>query len=152
MWTAATQAQVFLYPPRLFRPGPPAGGEEFPSGNGASTSFATPGWTPQWASVERGTLTIAGRAISSLIQTQGLGDLYRIYTTAQQDGLDYNLAYIGADFQRRTQGRFRYRVYEARCLSTATSWRARVIPGTRRRQALTAAKSPDSTPPAKKLK
>jgi hypothetical protein len=48
--------------------------------------------------VERSTLTIAGRAISSLIQSQGLGDLYRIYLTAQQDGLDYNLAYIGADF------------------------------------------------------
>jgi hypothetical protein len=53
---------------------------------------------PDWAAVERSTLTIAGRAISSLIQSQGLGDLYRIYLTAQQDGLDYNLAYIGADF------------------------------------------------------
>jgi hypothetical protein len=31
-------------------------------------------------------------------QAQELGDLYRIYTTAQQDGLDYNLAYIDADF------------------------------------------------------
>ncbi|MCB1822486.1 MAG: patatin family protein, partial [Candidatus Competibacteraceae bacterium] len=54
---------------------------------------------PQWASVERSTLSIAGRAISSLIQTQGIGDLYRIYLTAQQDGLDYHLAYIGADFK-----------------------------------------------------
>jgi predicted acylesterase/phospholipase RssA len=53
---------------------------------------------PEWAQVERRTLTIAGRAISSLIQTQGVGDLYRIYLTAQRDGLDFNLAYIPASF------------------------------------------------------
>jgi hypothetical protein len=53
---------------------------------------------PEWASVQRSTLGIVGRAISTLIQSQGLGDLYRLYLTAQHDGLDYNLAYIGADF------------------------------------------------------
>jgi predicted patatin/cPLA2 family phospholipase len=52
----------------------------------------------EWAQVDRRTLTIAGRAISSLIQTQGIGDLYRIYLTAQKDGLDYNLAYIPSSF------------------------------------------------------
>ena len=53
---------------------------------------------PDWASVERSTLTIAGRAISSLIQTQGVGDLDRLYLVAKKDGVDFNLAYIGADF------------------------------------------------------
>jgi predicted acylesterase/phospholipase RssA len=53
---------------------------------------------PDWAQVERRTLSIAGRAISSLIHTQGVGDLYRIYLTAQRDGLDFNLAYIPAQF------------------------------------------------------
>ncbi len=53
---------------------------------------------PDWAQVDRRTLTIAGRAISSMIQTQGIGDLYRIYVTAQRDGLDYNLAYIPPSF------------------------------------------------------
>ena len=53
---------------------------------------------PDWAQVERGAMPIAGRAISSLIQTQGLGDLYRIYLTTQRDGVDYNLAYIPASF------------------------------------------------------
>lgn len=52
-----------------------------------------------WASVERRTMSIAGRAVSSLIQYQGVGDLYRIYATTQRDGVDYNLAYIGADFR-----------------------------------------------------
>jgi hypothetical protein len=53
---------------------------------------------PDWVEVERQTLSIAGRAISSLIQAQGVGDLYKIYTTAQRDGLDYNLAYIPKSF------------------------------------------------------
>lgn len=53
---------------------------------------------PDWASVERNTMSIAGRAISSLIHTQGIGDLYRIYLTTQQDGVDYNLAFMGTDF------------------------------------------------------
>jgi hypothetical protein len=53
---------------------------------------------PDWASTQRSTLDIAGRAISSLIQSQGLGDLYRIYLLARRDGLDYNLAFIGDDF------------------------------------------------------
>jgi len=53
---------------------------------------------PDWYTVERRTLNIAGRAISSLIHYQGIGDLYRLYLTAQKDGVDYNLAYIGEDF------------------------------------------------------
>ncbi len=53
---------------------------------------------PEWAQVERSTMTIAGRAISSLIHTQGIGDLYRIYLTAQRDGVDFNLAYIPDSF------------------------------------------------------
>ncbi len=43
-------------------------------------------------------MNIAGRAISSLIHSQGIGDLYRIYLQAQKDGLDYNLAYIPDEF------------------------------------------------------
>lgn len=53
---------------------------------------------PEWASVQRWTLSIAGRAISSLMQTQGIGDLYRIYLIAQRDHVDYNLAFIPPTF------------------------------------------------------
>jgi hypothetical protein len=53
---------------------------------------------PNWAQVERSTMGIAGRAITSLIQTQGLGDLYRIYLTTRRDGFDFNLAYIPKTF------------------------------------------------------
>jgi hypothetical protein len=46
----------------------------------------------------RRTIDIAARAISSLIQTQGFGDLFRIYMTSQRDGFDFNLAFIGSEF------------------------------------------------------
>lgn len=39
------------------------------------------------------------RAISSLKQTQGVGDLYRIYHTTQVDGVSFNLACIGSNFK-----------------------------------------------------
>jgi len=54
---------------------------------------------PEWAEVDRRTLPIAMRAITCLIQYQGIGDLYRIFTIAQRDGVDYNLAYIPATFR-----------------------------------------------------
>jgi hypothetical protein len=43
-------------------------------------------------------MSIAGRAIASLIHTQGIGDLYRIYATAQRDGVDFNLTFIPSTF------------------------------------------------------
>jgi len=54
---------------------------------------------PEWAEVDRQTLPIAMRAIACLIQYQGIGDLYRIFTITQRDKVDYNLAYIPASFQ-----------------------------------------------------
>ncbi|APG28989.1 patatin [Syntrophotalea acetylenivorans] len=53
---------------------------------------------PEWSQVERRTLSIVGRAISSLIQTQGIGDLDRIYLIAKRDEADFNLAFIPATF------------------------------------------------------
>ncbi len=53
---------------------------------------------PDWADTERQTMSIAGRAVSSLIQNQGFGDLYRIYATTQRDDVDFNLAYIPSFF------------------------------------------------------
>ena len=53
---------------------------------------------PDWAQVERRTMSIAGRALAALIHSQGIGDLYRIYATAERDGVDFNLAFIPANF------------------------------------------------------
>ena len=52
----------------------------------------------EWAQVDRRTMSIVGRAISSLIQSQGLGDLYRIYLEALRDNVDFNLAHIPPEF------------------------------------------------------
>ena len=53
---------------------------------------------PDWAHVERSTMSIAGRSIAALIHSQGIGDTYRIYATAQRDGVDFNLAFIPSTF------------------------------------------------------
>jgi predicted patatin/cPLA2 family phospholipase len=61
---------------------------------------------PEWADVERRTLSIAGRAVSTMIHTSGSNDLLRIYFVTQRDGVDYNLAYIGRDFSTPHPGDF----------------------------------------------
>ncbi len=53
---------------------------------------------PIYEAVPRRTLPIAQRAISTLIKTQGVGDLYRIYLGCERDDLDFHLAYIPGDF------------------------------------------------------
>lgn len=50
--------------------------------------------SPTYEPVKAELLPIAGRSISSLIRTQGIGDLYRIYFSAQQNGVDFKLAFI----------------------------------------------------------
>jgi predicted patatin/cPLA2 family phospholipase len=51
-----------------------------------------------WEGVEPWLPKIAGRSVSSLIRTQGIGDMYRMYIAAKRDGLDYNLAYVPDSF------------------------------------------------------
>ena len=53
---------------------------------------------PDWAQVERKTMSIGGRAVASLIHSQGIGDLYRIYATSERDEVDFNLGFIPANF------------------------------------------------------
>lgn len=53
---------------------------------------------PEYKAVKAKTLSIAGRAVSSLIKSQGVGDLYELYVFAKANGIDYNLAYIPGDF------------------------------------------------------
>ena len=61
---------------------------------------------PDWANVDRRLMSIVGRSVSSLIQTQGMGDLNRMYMTSTRDGLDYNLAYIPPDFSHPKKSDF----------------------------------------------
>jgi hypothetical protein len=89
-------AQVFLYPPGLRRAAAELG--EQMSRRGRVYVIRNSSITASGDPVQRQTINIAARAIDSLIHTQGLGDLFRIYLTTQQDGFDFNLAFIGPDF------------------------------------------------------
>jgi hypothetical protein len=91
--------QVFLYPPSVN-----LAEHDAATGTGrvrAVYIIRNARLDADWASVKRRTLPIAGRAISSLMQTQGIGDLYRIFVTTQRDHVDYNLAYIPPSFTTR---------------------------------------------------
>jgi predicted acylesterase/phospholipase RssA len=91
-----TMTQVFVYPPAL-------SAERMAAATGITRErtlylIRNARLDPDWAQVERKTMSIAGRAVGSLIHTQGIGDLYRIYATAERDGVDYNLAFIPSSF------------------------------------------------------
>lgn len=53
---------------------------------------------PDWKPVEAGIFEITATSISSLIRTQGLGDLSSIYLLSQRDGGIFNLAHVPDDF------------------------------------------------------
>jgi predicted patatin/cPLA2 family phospholipase len=89
--------QVFLYPSALSQKGKELNVKLQKERNAYIIRNAR--LDPEWRETERGTLSIIQRAISSMIQTQGIGDLYRIYHTTQLDGVRFNLAFIGPDFK-----------------------------------------------------
>lgn len=92
-----TAAQVFIYPSvvdwqvlleKLQVPAPPK-----------VYVIRNAGLRPRWEPVEPRIYKIAGSAISSLIRTQGLGDLTQIYLLSQRDGAEFYLAYVPDEFR-----------------------------------------------------
>ncbi len=61
---------------------------------------------PIYEEVENKLFPIAGRSLESLIRTQGIGDIYRIYLQTCRDGLEFHLAYIPSDFTAKSDGEF----------------------------------------------
>lgn len=61
---------------------------------------------PIYEEVENKLIPIAGRSLQSLIRTQGIGDLYRIYLQTCRDGLEFHLASIPPDFTAKSDGEF----------------------------------------------
>ena len=92
-----TAAQVFIYPAavRLNEVAKKVGGDR----ERKLYIIRNARLDPEWAQVERKTLPIALQAITTLIQYQGIGDLYGIYSVTQRDGIDFNLAYIPPSFK-----------------------------------------------------
>ena len=92
-------AQMFLYPPNIDM-------RKIAHRERTAYLIRNAREDPEWADVERRTLSIAGRAISTMIHSSGTNDLLRIYFVTQRDGVDYNLAYIGSDFSAPQAGDF----------------------------------------------
>lgn len=61
---------------------------------------------PEWQAVDEKLVPIAQRSISTLTKYQGIGDLYRMYATAQRDRIDFNLAAIPREFSVKSNGLF----------------------------------------------
>jgi len=61
---------------------------------------------PVWANVKPQLKYIAIRSIDSLIKSQGIGDLFRLYTYAQRDDFEYNLAYTPESFTEKPKELF----------------------------------------------
>jgi Patatin-like phospholipase len=57
-------------------------------------------------SIEMQTFAIAKQAIATMITSSGVNDTYRMYLIAKRDGVDFNLASIGDDFDVPYKGPF----------------------------------------------
>ena len=87
-----TTAQVFVYPSAIHL-------QEIAKRHRTLYIIRNARLDPEWAQVERRTLPIVLRAITCLVQFQGIGDLYTIYTITQRDHLEFNLAFIPPTFE-----------------------------------------------------
>jgi hypothetical protein len=54
--------------------------------------------TPEYSKVKPRLASIVGKSISTLIKTQGVGDLYRMYANAQRDGIGFRAVWIPESF------------------------------------------------------
>jgi len=93
-------AQAFLYPPTVLRQRAARiqrGEQVIPL---VAYVIRNGRLDPEWSAVQRRTLSIAGRAISTMITASGYNDVLRIYSNTQRDGVAFNLAYIGTDFTK----------------------------------------------------
>jgi predicted acylesterase/phospholipase RssA len=61
---------------------------------------------PRWSEVAPKLRPVSLAAISTLIRTQGMGDLYRLYLGAKRDNLPFRLAYIPESFDLEPEEAF----------------------------------------------
>ena len=96
--------QVFLYPIHMDLK---EGGEKI-GARGARTLYIIRNsiLQPRWSEVNPRVRSVASASIATLIRSQGLGDLYRIYLQAKRDGIPYRLADIPDDFTLEAEEEF----------------------------------------------
>ncbi|MEX2296687.1 MAG: patatin-like phospholipase family protein [Dongiaceae bacterium] len=92
-------AQIFLYPPNLDP-------EEIAHESRTAYLILNAREDSTWTDVDVRTLSIAGQAISTMIHYSGVNDVMRIYYMSKDEGIDFNLAYIGQDFTTVEDGDF----------------------------------------------
>lgn len=62
--------------------------------------------SPEWSAVKPKIAAIAAKSLASLIKTQGIGDLYRMYANAQRDRIAYNAIWVPASFELKEKEPF----------------------------------------------
>ncbi|HEY0223457.1 MAG TPA: patatin-like phospholipase family protein [Pseudolabrys sp.] len=87
--------QTFLYPASV-----PVGKLNANSARRARTAYIVRNGhlREDWTEVEKSSIAIALRSVSTLTTSSGIGDLYRIYAITKRDGIAFKLAYIRDDF------------------------------------------------------
>jgi len=105
-----TVAQVVLYPPSLSASDLSAAGRDLlqavRSRKRRLYAIRNSRLGADFETVDRSTLKIVGRAVSTLISNQGIGDLYQLYMLCQRDGIDYNATCIPDSFSERAREPF----------------------------------------------
>lgn len=91
-------AQVFLYPASVSQYRRERRARRQPVAPARAWVIRNARLDPEWGSVDRRTIGIAGRAITAMIATSGVNDVLRIQNAAERDGVEFNLAHIGRDF------------------------------------------------------
>ena len=61
---------------------------------------------PGYKAVKDDLASIAGQMFDTMINSQGVGDTYRIYAESLKRGNDYNLAFIPGDFRPEKKQEF----------------------------------------------
>ena len=97
-------SQVFLYPAQFdFRQAKKTVGV---AGTQTVYVIRNGNLQPVWSEVKPKIMPVALSSIDTLIRTQGIGDLYRIYLGTKRDGITYQLAYIPVDFNFEAEEEF----------------------------------------------
>ncbi len=61
---------------------------------------------PKGQAIKPGLRIIARRSIKTLINTQGKGDIYRIYLTSQRDHVNFNITFIPTEIEKKSKLEF----------------------------------------------
>jgi hypothetical protein len=97
--------QVFTYPANMFKMMEQLSKERYRGEVHVYVILNGKGM-PERSVTPRRVMNIGSRALLLLLQRQSVDDLDRIFRTAREDGTDYNLAFIGPEFEFPEHKRF----------------------------------------------